>query len=73
MQKSAELTILYDANSLPIAATCSACRESMSTAYPRTVPADIIAWFAAHFEIHKKHNHPTQESNSPDDDLQTVL
>jgi hypothetical protein len=67
MSKRPELTIFYDADNLPASAKCSACGEGMPTAYPRTASAEIIEWFAAHFEIHKG-LHPVQNAEFETED-----
>jgi len=61
MVKRLELVVEYDANSLPAAARCRLCGESMPQGEPGITSASAnILWFAQQFTIHNERKHPRE-------------
>jgi hypothetical protein len=60
------LRIIYDANSFPASAKCSACGEEMAKREPRSSAiGENLRWFKTQFDLHKAHKHRPEDGNRP--------
>jgi hypothetical protein len=58
------LRIIYDANSFPASAKCSACGEEMPKREPGSLTiGENLRWFKTQFDLHKAHKHRPEDVN----------